>query len=311
MSDDYRSPLSGPFRVFFLALWRWIGGLSDDGVKLLVAGSMIAIATGDFFSQQIGVRLGPLYLLPVCLTCWRFDLYMGLALGFLAAAIVAATTYFVSHGVPAVALLGNLALNAFALGMIAGTMSAARHTMEKERRVARHDSISGALTRRAFERKAARMIQAAAAQGRPLLLAYIDLDGFKIVNDRHGHGAGDLVLKHLGLEGKALLRRDDCFGRMGGDEFAFLMTLAMIEQAKETAEALHGRFTAALVNTAHEVTCSMGALAIPPGSGADFDELLREVDRLMYAAKHGGKNGLRFDIAARPFPAFSASSQSA
>ena len=138
------------------------------------------------------------------------------------------------------------------------------------------------------------MIAAAAMQDRPLLLVYLDLDGFKGVNDRHGHEAGDLVLKHFGVQGRAALRREDCFGRMGGDEFALLMPLPTIGEAQETAEGLHERFTAALALTSHEVTCSMGALAILPDQSADLDELLREADRLMYSAKNGGRNRVHF-----------------
>ena len=69
MPDTYRSPLSDPFRSFFLSLRSWLDGLSQRAVWRLVAGSMVAIAIGDFFAQQIGVRLGPLYLLPISLTC--------------------------------------------------------------------------------------------------------------------------------------------------------------------------------------------------------------------------------------------------
>ena len=112
----------------------------------------------------------------------------------------------------------------------------------------------------------------------------------------------DLVLRRFGIEGSAVLRREDCFSRLGGDEFALLLQLPAIEEAQETAEGLHWRFTAALANTAHEVTCSMGALAIRPEAGADLDELLRSADRLMYAAKHGGKDGLRFATAMPTIP---------
>lgn len=118
------------------------------------------------------------------------------------------------------------------------------------------------------------------------------------MNDRHGHEAGDQVLKRFGNEARAALRREDCFGRMGGDEFALLVPLPSIEEAQETAERLHRRFSAALANTAHEVTCSMGAHTITPDDEPYLDELLRRADRLMYAAKNGGKNGLRFAMAA-------------
>lgn len=301
MPDTYRSPLSDPFRSFFLSLRSWLDGLSQRAVWRLVAGSMVAIAIGDFFAQQIGVRLGPLYLLPISLTCWRLNFQIGLALGFLAPLMVAVTTWVASpHQVPLSAIAGNLALNAFALGVIAGIVATARHSMEGERHSARRDGLTGALTRVAFEQQAATMIATAAAQLRPLLLAYLDLDGFKAINDDHGHEVGDRVLRCLGAEGRAALRREDCFARLGGDEFAVLIELPTVEAAQESAEALHARLTAALASTDLEVTCSMGALIVPPESKASLDELMREADRLMYAAKRGGKDGLRFATLAPP-----------
>jgi len=182
LPDSFHSPLSGPFRSFFLYLRRWLDGLSHGAVWRLVAGSMIAI--GDFFAQQIGVRLGPLYLLPISLTCWRLNLHIGLALGFLAALAVAITTWLVSrHQVPVSAIAGNLALNAFALGMIAGIVATARHSVAGEQYSARFDGLTGAMTRAAFAQQAGIMM---AAQRRPLLLAYLDLDGFKSINDDYG-----------------------------------------------------------------------------------------------------------------------------
>lgn len=302
MPDNYNSPLSGPFRVVFLSLRAWLDGLADRVVWQLVVGSIAAIAIGDFFTQQVGVRLGPLYLLPISLTCWRLNLQIGLALGFLAAFIVAITTCIVSsHQVPVSAVAGNLALNAFSLGMIAGIVATARHSIEGERFAARRDGLTGALTRTAFVKQAETMIAAAAAQLRPLLLAYLDLDGFKRINDDLGHEAGDRVLRCFGTEGRAALRSGDCFARLGGDEFVVLVALHSAEAALEAAEMLHARLTVALAATGLEVTCSMGALIVPPGNEAAVDELVREADRLMYAAKHGGRNSLRFATLAPPF----------
>lgn len=143
----------------------------------------------------------------------------------------------------------------------------------------------------------------AVAQLRPLLLAYLDLDGFKRINDDHGHEAGDRILRDFGAEGRAALRSEDCFSRLGGDEFAVLISLPSIEAAQETAERLHARLSAALASTGHKVTCSMGALIVRPDGVASLDELMREADRLMYAVKKVDKNGVRFATHAPPLAA--------
>ena len=143
----------------------------------------------------------------------------------------------------------------------------------------------------------------AAAQLRPLLLAYLDLDGFKNINDDHGHEAGDRILRSFGAEGRVALRREDCFARLGGDEFAVLISLPSIDAAQEAAETLHARLSAVLASTGHDVTCSMGALVVPPDGTNSLEELMREADRLMYTVKKIGKNGVRFATHAPPLAA--------
>ncbi|MGZ9719084.1 GGDEF domain-containing protein [Rhizobium miluonense] len=190
---------------------------------------------------------------------------------------------------------GNLAVHIVSFATIAAIVSRFHASYERERFAARRDWVTGTLNRQAFEQKAQAMLRIAGEQGWPMLLVYLDLDGFKSVNDRHGHDAGDQVLKRFGVEGRLALRREDCFGRMGGDEFALLMKLPSKDEAQQVAEKLHKRFSAALADTGYEVTCSMGALAVQPGVGAvHIEALMRSVDRLMYGAKNGGKDGLRY-----------------
>lgn len=304
MKEDRRRPRAGDAQALLSSLEKQLDSLTPAGVWAVLIFSIVCIAVADYFFYPTSVHLGPLYLLPICLASWNLKVRVGLAVAGIGAALSLASCMAASGELPAGAA-GNLALHAFSLAMMAVIVSRFRASYERERIFARRDWITGALTRRAFESQAETMIEAAAMQDRPLLLAYLDLDGFKGVNDDHGHEAGDLVLKHFGVEGRAALRREDCFGRMGGDEFALLVVLPAIEEAQETAEELHRRFTAALALTAHEVTCSMGAVAIPPDCGACLDELMREADRLMYAAKSGGKDGVRFGTAARTLPASS------
>jgi diguanylate cyclase (GGDEF)-like protein len=299
LKEDRRRPTVDGAQALLSPLEKQLDSLSAVGVWRVLVLSILCIAGAGYLIHPTNIHLGPLYLLPICLASWRLSFRVGLAVAVIGAVLSLGTCTVATGELPAGAA-GNLALQTFSLAITAAIVSRFRASYERERIFARRDGITGALTRPAFEQQADAMIAAAAIQGRPLLLAYLDLDGFKSVNDRHGHEAGDLVLKHFGIEGRAALRREDCFGRMGGDEFALLVLLPAIEEAQETAEGLHRRFTAALALTAHEVTCSMGAVAIPPDRGADLDELLREADRLMYAAKRAGKAGLRFSATAPP-----------
>lgn len=236
--------------------------------------------------------------MPICLASWRLNFKIGLFIAILAATLSASSHMAASAQSPAAAAIANMALHTFALIVIAAIVSSFRHSFDRERYLARQDIVTGALTRPAFEQQAERLIALADTQARPLLLGYLDLDGFKGINDRFGHEAGDEVLRSFGVGGRTMLRREDCFGRMGGDEFAVLVPLPSIEAAQDAAMRLHERFTAALAETVEGVTCSMGALVVAPGEGVPLADMMRRADELMYAVKHNGKDGLRLAMAA-------------
>lgn len=245
-----------------------------------------------------GLRMGPFYLLPICLACWRLSFRAGLGLGFVSALLLAGMSVAITQ-IPVSVALGNLAMNVSSIGVLGGIVASFRRGVEHERRLASYDHMTGALTKSAFEQRGEAMLETAAAEGRSLLLAYLDLDGFKAINDQHGHDAGDELLKRFAIAARAALRREDCFGRMGGDEFAVLMPLDATEMAIAMANRLHRRLTVTLDDTA-EVTCSMGALIVPPDGRTPLKELLREADRVMYEAKHNGKNAVHFATCAPP-----------
>ena len=141
-----------------------------------------------------------------------------------------------------------------------------------------------------------RMHQAMAqAQRRDSLLAvaYLDLDGFKTINDRHGHETGDLLLLALAGRMKDALREGDTLARMGGDEFvAVLLDLA---DAAASLPMLNRLLTAAAQPIAVgdlvlQVSASLGVTFYPQSDEVDADQLLRQADQAMYQAKLAGKN---------------------
>lgn len=297
MSNEHRSTWGRRSQSVLTFLERRLGSLTSASVWRVLALGMACIAAADYLLQPYGVHLGPLYILPACLASWRFNLRVGLgvvAVGMVVSVIICVR--LLGH-LPPAPNLGNLALHILILVMTAGIVSSLRRSYDRERLLACRDGLTGALNKLAFERHAESMMMTAASKRQPLLLAFLDLDGFKSINDRYGHEAGDRMLQRFATEGRAILRREDCFGRIGGDEFAILTALPSITAAYEAAETLHARLTRALGGSAQEVTCSMGALAVAPSSDVSLTVLLREVDRLMYAAKHGGKDGVRFSAA--------------
>jgi len=277
---------------------KQLRSLSRIRVSLLLILSAASLGVANYLVQPSGIHLNPLFVLPVCLAVWHTSFRAALAVAAISAMTSVASDIEISFSALQ-DVMGNIAIHTVSVAIIAVTVWRFRASYEEQRFLARHDGVTGILNRQTFEHEAQAMLRVACRQGWPMLLVYLDLDGFKSINDRHGHEAGDNVLRRFGMEGRMGLRRDDCFGRMGGDEFAVLMKLPSMDEGQQVANKLHRRFSAALADTGHEVTCSMGALTILPDvEGIHMDELMRNADRLMYAAKRGGKNGIRYATSA-------------
>ncbi len=159
---------------------------------------------------------------------------------------------------------------------------------DKLARQASTDPLTGIANRRAFYEGLSAEIARAHRYGRPLSLVLIDLDHFKAVNDQHGHPAGDRVLVLFAQLLTAYSREGEIVARLGGEEFAWLMP--------ETDQ--HGAHAAAeRVRTAIETTPlgDVGSVTLSAGVGSsenngDADALIRDTDRALYWAKHGGRN---------------------
>ena len=128
--------------------------------------------------------------------------------------------------------------------------------------------------------------------GRSLAVGYLDLDGFKAVNDQHGHGLGDQLLLSLAQRMQAVLRKGDTLARIGGDEF--VAVLVDLGQAQDCTPLLQRLLQAAAAPTvigdcALQVSASIG-VTLYPQDAADADQLLRYADQAMYQAKQAGRN---------------------
>ena len=154
------------------------------------------------------------------------------------------------------------------------------------------DELTGVDNRRAFLLIAAREIERSRRYEHELSLAYLDIDGFKAVNDRYGHVVGDRVLFALAGLARATARSVDSVARLGGDEFAILMPETDAEAALPLAERLREACSRAAGSDAARVTCSIG-LATFERAPKDVEELLMTADALMYEAKAAGGDGVR------------------
>ena len=151
---------------------------------------------------------------------------------------------------------------------------------------AHHDPLTGLANRRRLEQALRQALAQAAGSGGQLALLYVDLDGFKQVNDRGGHEAGDRVLREVAQRLRAGLRQDDLAARMGGDEFVVLLPDCDATRAAAVASALRQdlRQPRALRDGPVQMDASIG-IACFPADGRTPDELLARADAAMYASR--------------------------
>jgi diguanylate cyclase (GGDEF)-like protein len=145
--------------------------------------------------------------------------------------------------------------------------------------VSRADPLTGCLNRRGFEERAIAQLAAAHRRTSEAAVLVLDIDHFKEVNDRHGHAAGDELLRWVVATLTRTVRPGDAVGRLGGDEFAVLFTGIDSVSAVQSSE----RITKALGERA---PCSVG-MATFPLDGIDIEELMRQADIRLYASRYG------------------------
>ncbi len=162
---------------------------------------------------------------------------------------------------------------------------------------AQHDPLTGLHNRAGLQAELDRAIAAARATGAPLSLLFLDLDGFKAVNDQRGHEAGDAVLRDIAQRLTQQVRRGgDLAARLGGDEFVLLLRADpdapwVVDLAWRLTHLLAEPIALADGGPPVRVGASVGIAGLPRDAH-DRDGLLRQADAAMYAVKHAGKNGV-------------------
>jgi diguanylate cyclase (GGDEF)-like protein len=198
---------------------------------------------------------------------------------------------------------------------IAALLASALHrrTLERDLQAEReryaqmvsHDALTELPNRRLFRDRLHQALARARRRDRRVGVLFIDLDGFKDFNDRHGHGAGDELLKAIGARLAATVRGEDTVARIGGDEFGVL--LADVHDAEDAA-AVGGKLLVALSAPValEDAEVRLGAsvgVAVFPDHGIDPDAVMRAADDAVTRVKDDGKDGVRIaddDVGADP-----------
>ncbi|MFN8509153.1 MAG: diguanylate cyclase [Deinococcaceae bacterium] len=167
---------------------------------------------------------------------------------------------------------------------------------ERIRHMAYHDSLTGLANRKLFGDRLEQSISRSRRKQESIGVMFVDLDGFKLVNDTYGHEAGDEVLRVMSRRMTQALRESDTVGRLGGDEFA----IVLVDLKNDGDEAIVARRILSVVRepvifkgVGLYVGCSIG-ISVYPRDGDNIEVLLKQADHAMYQAKQSGKN--RFSI---------------
>jgi diguanylate cyclase (GGDEF)-like protein len=256
------------------------------------------IGVGDWATgYEWGFSL--MYLAPIAMVAWRAGRAAGLA-----AAVAGAVSWTVAdiatghpHSMAVIPFWnGTVRLGTFAV--VASTLAALRAALAREQALARTDVLTAVANARSFRERAQLEIDRANRTGSPLALAYLDVDGFKGINDTLGHAAGDALLQAIAARVRQSVRATDYVARLGGDEFAILMADADEGAACEVVERLVAQLgSAAPAGAPLSISVGIAAFATPPQS---IDAMIRRADDLMYEAKREGRSCVRHATVGAP-----------
>lgn len=261
---------------------------------VLLVGFVLAAALGavDYYTGH-ELILSSLYVLPIGLVAW----YAGPALGA-CVAVISAVIWLIADladGLFAepLVLTMNTGIRLALFFIIVFVLGVLHRAMRHLEQVSRFDSLTGAYNSGYLYGLLESEIERMERYGHPLTLVFLDLDGFKAVNDGSGHLVGDKVLRIVADSVKSRLRKTDLVARMGGDEFAILCPETDEEAAHAVVTEVMQRLDEEMRKGGWPVTFSVGAVTChqaPPSS----QYLVKMADDLMYSVKLSTKNGVRF-----------------
>jgi len=271
---------------------------SGTPMKLLLLLAGIIVVGGVAFLDYLTgpeISFSVFYLIPIMLGGWYGGRTVGLILAFASAfdwllIEVSASTF--SH--PAIPYW-NAGMRWVLYSIVIIALSRLEESVERETKLARMDSLTGAANGRTFHETIEHEVKRATRTGHPFSVAYMDLDNFKAVNDQKGHLVGDEVLRTVAETMKRNMRATDLVARLGGDEFAVFQPETNGEGAVASLSKLRDALLSAMKKKGWPVTVSIGAVTFltPPN---DPTELIRQADALLYEVKGSGKNNLKHKV---------------
>ena len=263
---------------------------------LLVIGGLIAlmlVAVGDWFASGGLLEFSVFFVLPVSYFAWFLDRRAGLLASLISTGMI--TAFSLNSPMDAmhhrVAYWNGLIWFVF-FSLVTFLIADLKALHMRERELARVDDLTKVGTRVAFYEFTAAELNRFRRSNSPMTLAYVDLDSFKEVNDRHGHATGDKVLVTVAQIMRNSIRDTDLVARMGGDEFALVLPNTSRDAAQKVLEKLLTMLSQSMRQHRWPVTFSIGGVTFlsPP---QNIDGMIKRADEVMYSVKQSGKNHLR------------------
>ena len=265
-------------------------GIFIGCIGLVFALGFLDYLTGFEFSFSL------FYLVPVSIAAWAVNRTSALFI----AAVSSMTWYFSNilagqdYSTPALGYWNTIVRLGFFV-IVSLLLFHLKMTMQHEQELSRTDFLTGLTNSRAFYSLVNLEIARAKRYLHPFTVAFIDLDNFKLINDKFGHSAGDEVLKSVATTIHSKIRQTDIAARLGGDEFALFLPESDSKSAQTSIHKVRNLLLESMKEKDWDVTFSIGVITFQKFD-LTLDEMLRKADRLMYSVKEHGKNNIKFEV---------------
>lgn len=273
-----------------IARWHaFIASRSLAGLSALIAMLVVVVALADFATGP-SLSFSIFYVVPVALASWYGPRPL------VVVTCLVSTITWLGVEVAGIAYdnalvpTWNAAVRLAFFALTSVLLVALKAALHRQQELAEVDSLTKVLNRRAFEQRCGYLFQVAVRRNYPVTVCYLDIDGFKKANDVFGHQTGDRILVGVAASLTRVLRDADIVARIGGDEFAFALADAEIDNARRILRRILTELREAAKSCNWPVGFSIGAvvcrLPFP-----DLHDALHHADRLMYDVKSRPTDG--------------------
>lgn len=265
-------------------------------LSILTTGLLLIfiIGTIDYF-VIIDFSLSIFYLLPIVLVAWFAGFWYGLVISIVSLCSWLLNDFTITRFYYPYFRFWNTIVRFIFFSTIIYLLAALKTSYEREKHLAQTDALTGITNRRYFLNLLEHELNISLRYNRTFTIVYFDIDNFKTVNDRFGHAKGDELLKLVANTATQTIRQVDIFARLGGDEFALLMPETNFRASQTALQRLRNQLSAATERYSLPVTYSFGAITFVKPLNS-VDEIIRNVDGLMYEVKNSSKNDIKHEL---------------